>query len=272
MKKNGRWLLFLYSLAVGLSSVAQEPSTPVPAAAVTELTVDARVLLSAVMALADAHIKSMVGALEAAATTEEVKSADWDWMKELLAKVQERGIPALVWFVLPGGSYYTVEKGLTDQNLKDRAYFPRVMAGEVSVGELVISKSTGRKSVVVAVPVTKDGSVIGALGASIYLDQLSDVLKRELALPKNTIFYALDGRGQTALNWSTDLIFQDPTAQGSESLTKAVGEILANPEGATEYEFNGKRRKVVYRTSPLTGWHFAFGVVTGEAPPPRDQE
>lgn len=272
MKKNGRWLLLLCCLAAGLSSVAQEPSAPVPAAAVTELTVDARVLLSAVMALADAHIGNLQSALEAAATTEEVKSADWDWMKELLAKVQERGIRAIVWFALPDGSYYTVEKGLTDQNLKDRACFPKVMAGEVSVGELVLSKSTGRKSVVVTVPVRKDGLVIGALGAFVYLDKLSEALKQELALPKNTIFYALDGRGQTALNWSTDLIFQDPTAEGSDSLSKAVGEILANPEGATEYDFNGKRRKVVYRTSPLTGWHFAFGVVTGEAPAQRDQE
>lgn len=240
--------------------VAQAPAVQPPPV----ITVEAGVALSALIALADAHLGNMVGALETLALTEEVGSADWEKMKELLSKVQERGIPAAVWFALPDGSYYTVDKGLTDQNLRDRAYFPKVMAGEVAVGDLVVSKSTGRKSSIVAVPVKKDDVVVGILGASVFLDSLSEALKQELSLPKDTVFYALDGRGQTALNWSVDLIFQDPTAQGSETLTRAVGEILSNSEGRTEYDFNGRRRRIVYRTSPLTGWHFALGEIVGE--------
>jgi hypothetical protein len=231
----------------------------------TGLSIDGRIGVSAAIALADGHIQSMVRSLQLLAITEEVGSGNWERMRGLLAKFKEVQIPAVVFFALPDGSYYTVEKGKTDQNIKDRAYFPRVMAGKVAIGDLVVSRSTGKKVMVAAVPVKSGGKVIGALGVSVHLDKMSELLARELQLPPNMVLYAIDKQGTTALHSVTRLIFEDPAKQKSETLTRAVKEMLSKEEGMVTYEFEGKRKKAYFKTSPLTGWRFALAVTTARS-------
>jgi hypothetical protein len=193
---------------------------------------DTKVGVSAVVALADSHISSYSNVLEALAMTQEVQSGDWDEMVGLLAKVEQAQVPNIVWFVLPDGSYYTVELGKTDQNLSNRTYFPGLMAGNNVLGDLVVSKATGKKSLIAASPVIREGEVIGGLGASIFLDDLSNTLGEELALPDDMVFYATTEAGEVVLHSDTQLIFET-----SPNLAK----------------------NVVYETSPLTGWRFALG-------------
>lgn len=201
-------------------------------------TLDTRVGVSALTALADSHIAGYLNPLETLAMTQEIQSGDWQQMVSLLRKVEQGGVPATVWFVLPDGSYFTVDQGKTSQNLSDRAYFPGLMAGRNAIGDIVISKSTGKISVVVAVPVMKEGKVIGGLGAAIFLVDLSNILSRELGLPGNSVFYAITDAGQVALNSDTAMIMaQNPTLS----------------------------QNVQWQTSRLTGWRFALGYKTGSS-------
>jgi C4-dicarboxylate-specific signal transduction histidine kinase len=193
---------------------------------------DTKVGVSAVVSLADNHISSYSDVLEALVMTQEVQSGDWEEMVGLLAKIQRAQVPSTLWFVLPDGSYYTVDLGLTDQNLSNRTYFPGLMAGNNVLGDLVVSKSTGKKSFIVASPVIREGEVIGGLGASIFLDNLSNTIGEELALPDDMVFYATTAAGDVVLHSDTQLIFET-----SPHLAK----------------------NVVYETSPLTGWRFALG-------------
>jgi hypothetical protein len=227
------------------------------------LTIDARIAVSAAIALAETHIQGAVRSLGLLAATEVVRSGKWETMVSLLTKFKEGQIPAVVFYALPDGSYYTVEKGRTDQNIKDRAYFPKVMAGKSTIGDLVVSRSTGRKVMVATVPIKNEGKVVGALGVAVHLDKLSEILTRELELPPNMVLYAIDGKqGTTALHSVTRLIFEDPTRQKSETLTRAVKEMLSKEEGIVTYEFEGKRKTAYFKTSPLTGWRFALAVAT----------
>jgi hypothetical protein len=83
------------------------------------------------------------------AVTEEARSGDWNALKGPLTEFGRSGInAAAVWYARTDGSYYTVEKGLTDQNISDRPYFPRLMGGGNVIGDLIISKSTGKRSAV----------------------------------------------------------------------------------------------------------------------------
>jgi hypothetical protein len=193
---------------------------------------DTKVGVSAVVALADTHISSYSNVLEALVMTQEVQSGDWEEMVGLLAKIQQAQVPSTLWFVLPDGSYYTVDLGKTDQNLSNRTYFPGLMAGNNVLGDLVVSKSTGKKSIIVASPVIREGEVIGGLGASIFLDNLSGAIGEDLALPDDMVFYATTADGEVVLHSDTQLIFE------------------ASPDLA---------KNVVYETSPLTGWRFALG-------------
>jgi len=246
------------SLALGFSAFYAACSLAGDVSPKPERVIDIRVVLSAFSALADRHIEGMADALTVAARGQDVQSLEWERMKPVLAVVEERFGPANVWFARPDGSYFTVEKGLTGMSLKDRPYFPRVMAGETSVGELVVSRATGGNTVIVAVPVMKDGQTVGALGASLYLDKLALQLKKTAPLPDGMVFYALDGKGQIALHTQEGRIFQEAAQLGSPTLTEAVRQMLATPEGVVAYEFEGAHQKAIYHTSALTGWKFAI--------------
>lgn len=196
-----------------------------------EVKIDAEMGASAIAALADSHIKGYVDSMEALVMTQEVQSAHWESMEGLLQRVDEAGTGGTLWFVLPDGSYYTVEQGLTDQNLSDREYFEGLMNGNKVLGSLVESKSTGKGSLIAAVPVITGGTVVGAIGSSIFLDELSITIASEIDLPDDMVFWAVNQDGDIALHSDTDMILE----QGA-----------GLPEG------------VAYETSGLTGWEFAL--------------
>jgi hypothetical protein len=225
-------------------------------------TTELRLLLNSFVALGEGHVEHVLRGLKLMSVTGEVQSGKWEDMKPILAEFGKSGIKAAaVWFVQPDGSYYTVGKGLTEFNLRDRPYFPRLMSGEEVAGDLVISKSTGKRTAIVAVPVKRKGKIIGAVGASLSVEEISRMLDEKMALPENMVFYALDASGQTSLHRNAALLFAYPSDMGSRSLTEKVREMLSKPEGALSYEFEGKRR-VVFRKSHLTGWTFAVGLVS----------
>jgi len=193
---------------------------------------DTKMGVSALAALADSHIRSFVSSMEAVGETAEAESGDWEEMVDLLDRVGQTQVPAALWFVLPDGSYFTVDLGKTDKNLSDRSYFPGLMAGNTVLGDLVISKSTGKKSLIAAVPVMREGEVIGGLGASIFLDDLSEILVEELEMPDDMLFCATTEKGEVALHSNPELILEE------------------NPD---------LPKNAVFKTSSLTGWRFALG-------------
>lgn len=199
----------------------------------TGLKIGGEIGVSAAVTLTKCHIESLVHSMEVMAMTEDVKSGDWEGMLGLLKKFKQDQVPAAVWFVLQDGSYFTVTKGKTDKNLKDRAYFPGLMAGNTVIGNLVVSKSTGKKSMIAAVPVKDGGKVIGALGVSVFLDNLSEIIVNELQLPDDMVFYAVNEQGQIALHSDTKWILDEDADLRCE---KAVSKVL-----------------------PLTGWRFTLG-------------
>ena len=199
--------------------------------------VNGEVGVSSAVALTEARIDGVVGSMDVMAVTDEVVSAEWDSMVNILTEFEETSIPLVAWFALPDGSYYTVDAGKVSANISDRAYFPKVMAGETVIGDLVVSKSTGRDVMVAVVPVMSGGDVIGALGVSVYLDQLSQLIADDMELPDDMVLYAVNGDGLIALHTDANLIMEDSSALGG------------GPEQA------------VSKVSSLLGWTFTLGLI-----------
>ncbi len=222
---------------------AQTKTTP-------ERSVDVKVALSALTMLAESQITDMADALTVAAATEEAQSTDWDKIRPLLHTIEGRFLPANLWFARPDGSYFTLEKGLTDKNLKDRPYFATVLKGQTSIGELVVSKATGENTTIIAVPIKRQEKVVGIFGASVYLDKFGQRLAQAVSLPPDMVFYALDSKGKIALHSQNELVFQEATQLGGPTLAKAVAKMLATPEGEVAYSFAGGDQKAVYQAAP----------------------
>jgi hypothetical protein len=256
-------MTLVLSLVLSVSAFAAEGKSAVQDQGGVNME-ELRLLLSSFIALGEGRIKDDLLSLKLLSATREVQSGHWKKMKRILAVFGRGTDAAAVWFARPDGSYYTVEEGLTGQNLKDRPYFPKLMEGKDVTGHLVVSKSTGKRSAVVAVPVRQKGAIIGALGVSLSVSEISRAIERQMALPQNMVFYALDASGQTSLHRNEQLLFAYPSDMGSKSLSEKVGEMLSKREGVVTYDFRGKR-VVVFRRAPLTGWIFAVGVI-GPAP------
>jgi hypothetical protein len=166
----------------------------------------------------DARIYKVTGALDLLAAAPTVQSGDWDAMKSLLAAVQADGPPGTYWFAWPNGTYCTVEKGLTGQTLSDRAYFPVLMSGKNVIGDLVVSKSTGKKAIVLAVPVSLESRVIGAVGASLFAEEFSAAL----AVPEVATFFALNAEGKAAIHSDPTKLFEDVSAEDAETVVSPL--------------------------------------------------
>lgn len=226
---------------------------PGPAAAPASADAVADQALNTMVAATDGQMKAVLRPFEVLAQTGEVRSGEWDRIQPLLATLENKEPDAWIWYARPDGSYYAVAEGLTSANLKSRSYFPTVLAGKESVGTVVVSHNTGRNAGIVAVPVIQEGSVNGVLGASVYLDNLTDGLRGEI--PEPFVFYAIDAEGKFALHSEKGQISRNITTIGPEtSFGKAIAAIRSGYSGRVEYEDGGVRYRAGYRTAPLTGW------------------
>lgn len=230
----------------GLSTMA---TTEVPASAGDQ----ADLALSAMIDKTEGRLEPVLRTYQVLAITPDVKSKDWQKIKPLLATLETNEPDARTWYANPDGSYYTVVDGLTTGNLKTRSYFPTVLDGKESVGTVVVSLSTGKNTAIVAVPVRDNGEVTGVLGASVYLDTLTDAIQSQV--PDPFIFYAIDREGKFALHSEKGQISRDiTTIDTGSSFGKAIRQIQTKDTGTVEYDDGGTHYKATFRTSPLTGW------------------
>ena len=251
MKAIGSLLLaFALAGAVLAAQPADRPSTAGP-----ETTVNAAAHY------VDRIFLNTLASLELIAATPEARAGDWSGIKRYLQQV-EATLPGAYFFVLPDGNYYSVAHDYTNLNLSDREYFASLFAGNQVRGFPIYSRSSGKKSALIAVPIVADGVVVGALGASIFLDDLYARLNRDLALPPDYTWFVVDAAGNTMLDKEADYIFMNVFTQGSLSLRDALSTALKSESGHMRYELGGARH-AHYRKMPGMGWWMVLARVEG---------
>ena len=226
----------------------------------TPVQVDARVALHGVRSSAEWRLGDVGRTLSVMVNTTEVKSGIWDNMAGILGTLAAADPQAnAIWFARPDGYYYSVELGFTGLSLSERSYFPGLMAGQRVLGALVISLSTGKRSVIIAEPVRVADQVVGGIGVSYSVDQLSLEIDEAMLLPAAAVFYALDMDGRVALNRNPALMFEYPSDMGSDTLITAVAKMLSEPSGTVEYILQDVPRTVFFEKSSILDWVFALG-------------
>jgi methyl-accepting chemotaxis protein len=250
------------TLVLGACSAETQERTAAVNGRAPAFTVDGQVALHSLMTLGDLHLQKMADELHILATTDGARSADWERIRAPLAEIAGMNVSALNWFALPDGSYWSVQEGRAEGTLSDRPYWTRVLAGQTVIGDLVVSRATGRNVAIVAVPVRGSGnSVVGVLGGSVHLDSLSSRIKQEMQLEPHHLFYSLDAEPLVGLHIDPETIFLHPLEEGDPEVDRAMREILSGDAGAVSYSFRGTHRDVLYRRSPVTGWWYVFGML-----------
>ena len=241
------------SMLATLPARAETPATPTKMA-----TVDAQVVLNAYQGLVEEHLSGVLHSIKVVAESPEAKSANWERTRPMLDRLdKDLETDASVWYAMPNGSYYsTSAEGLTEQNLGDRSYFPLLIGGRDVEGDLVVSKSTGHRTVIVATPVKVDGKVVAAIGVSLRLRLLTQFIEKNTQLPADMYFYSMNSDALISTHRNIDRMFKHPTDIGDESLGPIFTSALAKEKGQLDYKLNGKNISAIFQKSKALGWHF----------------
>lgn len=206
--------LMVVSFVVGIAVHGQE-----------SVSLDAAFGVRMIEKLTESAISALVDGMNVMTATANMRTGDWDQMEDLLAQFEESELSYNAWFLKTDGSYYKVGTGLASANLSDRDYFPTVMGGNATLGDLVVSRSTGRKSMILTAPVFNGPSVIGALGVTLYLDDFSAYLASKLNLPEGLSFYGYDKNAMVICVHPDASLLLEPEASSGISMAAGGHEI-----------------------------------------------
>jgi ABC-type amino acid transport substrate-binding protein len=229
------------------------PAHPFTIPAGDRVTFASSTLLPGFTALVSARMHGIAAAMETLAITGELKGGNWESIRPLLVRIEREYPEARFWYARPDGSYYTTVDNLTSANLRDRSYFQGVLAGETSIGTIVVSKSTGKYSAIIAVPVRDQEMVNGLLGASVSCDTLEESIFNDFQLPGGYYAFAVDSEGMPVLDSLPGRIFS------LEGLPGTKNQMRASLEGVIAYQYEGALHKAIFRTEDVTGWKLAIG-------------
>lgn len=210
-------------------------------------------LVSTAASYLDSLSMDVLTMLKIIADTPQAKKSDWIGIKGYLAEA-DRHVPGVYFYVLPDGNYYTLDRNFTNLNLKSRGYFKPLFAGVPVKGYEVYSRSSGKKSAVMAAPIVVEGKVAGAIGASMFLDDLHARLNADIGLPKDYTWFVVNSKGLVVLDSEEDFMFMNALTQGGDSLKEAITQSLKGDSGTIRYEIGGNVRHAVYRKLPSLDW------------------
>lgn len=137
-------------------------------------------------------------------------------------------------------------------NIFEREYFQTAIMGYANLSDVSISKTTGARIIVPAVPIfDNDGStVIGVVTRNYNIGYLQDLLSEEASKGQN--IYIIDKSGQVVAISSCELGPEDSIDMSDSDVFKKVSS--GSTEGSYIEKSNGEKFVTSYVQEPLSGW------------------
>jgi len=146
-------------------------------------------------------------------------------------------------------------------SIADRDYFKTAMKGKPNVSDIIISKSTDKPSLALAVPIMDESGnkVIGVLSYTIDFNSMMDKFFKNIEIAKGAGYpIVLDNQGVIRYANQQDVVGQTPQ---QTSLPDALKAILAKPElkeGVEDYVQGREQFIVTYAPIADTGFKLYF--------------
>ena len=175
---------------------------------------------------------------------------------------------SMMFVAYPDGSYYINGKGFSKANIADRQYFKNIFQRgyDFSMTSPDISKSTGEKKYTLAVPIKRNGNVVGAFCANVSLRTLTTVVE-ECNFGHNGETFIVDEKAELIGSRIEDRIMNfNLTVEGKEAYPglEEVGEAVKRGENCILYCKNATTGENMYTMSRkiegTPGW-FVIGIL-----------
>jgi len=210
--------------------------------------------------LTESRLENLISTLNMIALEKKIQNMDWEVdvkvLKEELAKTDFIDIG----FVLPNG--YTYYTDGTVRLMSDRSYVREALEGKDRISDVIISRVTRKPEIEVAIPVKKDGEVIGALVGRKAADSLSKITK-DIGYGINGYSFMMNGKGTIIAHPDTNKVLEryNPIEEVKDTpqliaLANAFNEMLQNKSGVISFAEENKNLYAGYATIEGTDWSF----------------
>lgn len=222
-------------------------------AAMAELVMQEELKIISQLSVNDALVEAaaMVADQGAAGAFEEVKKAN-----NLLGSVMDKlGSDYEDIFVVgtDGVIFADGKARLAGISVAGRDYVLAAKGGRVNIGRVIISKASGNPTVPICSPVySKDGKVIGAVGATLSINFLSENIT-SIKLGETGYPFVVDNEGMFIAHPNKEYILKVNLKEqdGMEAITEKM---LAHQTGTESYTFKGVEKIAAFAPVKLTGW------------------
>lgn len=150
-------------------------------------------------------------------------------------------------------------------NLADREYFKQIMKGQDTISDPLISKTTGKRIIVLGVPLkNKENVISGALLLSRDGDGLSQLIA-DVGYGKTGKAYMINKQGTAIAHYDQEkVIKQDNTFEnvktnpGLQGLANVQRRMVAGESGIADYQYLGVAKYIAFAPVLGTGWSLAL--------------
>jgi methyl-accepting chemotaxis protein len=212
----------------------------------------------------DAWIREKIERLEKIAALPEVQALNPDSTLPLLKTFHQADPQAeMYFFALQDGSSWTSFD--SQANIADRAYFQKAKeTGKPQVSDMVVSKATGNKIVVIAYPVMKEGKFQGMVGMTADTATLKNLVS-SVKLGKTGYGYLVDSQGFIMAHPDESLILKQRVTETDSPELNALGEeMLRREKGFAEVTTKEGKALVAYSPLSSSSWTVAATVPSQE--------
>jgi len=151
-------------------------------------------------------------------------------------------------------------------NLSDRPYFPEVMKGSTIISNPVASKATGNPVVVVALPIKKEGRVVGVMGGAIAIEELIQRVSA-IKVARSGYAFVVQGDGLAVIHPDKNVTMKLNFLKDGNSdanLRGAIGQAVQGKNGITRYVWGDVEKYAGYAAVPGTDWGLVVTVHVAE--------
>ena len=182
----------------------------------------------------------------------------------LVSIVNSHKVYDSVGYIKPDGSY--INSTGTRGSLADREYFQHAIKGEAFISDPVVSKSTGKPIVAVALPIKAGDQILGVVYGSIGMDGLTNKVQA-IKAGKTGYAYVMQGDGLAIIHPSQDIAMKVNAVTDTklpEVLRAVNAQIVKGEQGITSYTYDGAEKMVAYAPVPGLKWSLGINVPMAE--------
>ena len=255
--------LFIVSVIFGLLSYYQSRSIILDVSGSSMLRISEEV-----NRVFQANMEKQIAIIETIASRRIITdNTPWDKKIADLQKEADRlGFQAFA-LVNPDGNAVRFDAKRSEAKLADRTYFKTAINGKPAYSDVIISRVTGEPTVIVAVPVKRDGAVKGVFYGIRDGREISNLVK-DITYGESGYAYVVNREGTVIGHKNYDLVLKqfNPIKASKDNpallpLAGAVERMIKGEKGTADYFFNN--RDIVTSFTPIDntdGWAIAVAV------------